>query len=152
MNKKADLMMSYVIYIILLVMFVGGMLWHIEQKRNGADLWGEFYVKEIVKAIDFSRGRDEIWIDVHKATEIALKNEVGFSEIFRIDNLKNEVCVKLGKGGRKCFNYFNDVDVIYELKLSEGKDEKGESNINLLYLKVVDKQIKELSREGENVS
>jgi len=116
MNKKAqsDVLMNNVVYLILLAIFVVGMFAFIWQQSNGAAVWEDYYVKEIVKVIDLSKPGDQVTIDVQKATEIAKKNEVGFSEIFKFDNANNEVCVKLSQGRATCFSYFNDEDVIFE--------------------------------------
>lgn len=141
MNKAGmgDLLMSNVIYLILLVVFLAGMLVFLWQYYQGAAVWEDYYAKEIVKVIDFSKAGDEIWLDVHKATEVAKKNRVkSFSEIFEINNPENQVCVKLSKGRKTCYSYFNEVDIISpELKLAEGRD-KNENPVNLFYFKVID--------------
>ena len=81
-------------------------------QRQGASVWSEYYVKEIIKAIDLAEPGDEIWIDVQEAVVIALRGEVDRGKIFSVDNLKNDVCVKLSKGRKTCFSYFNKVDVV----------------------------------------
>jgi len=114
-----DFFLDNVVFLILLVIFFVGMLYFIFQQQEGAGVWEDYYVKEIVKVIDFSDAGDKACMDVHKATEIAKKNNVAsFSEIFRIDNTTNEVCVKLSRGRKTCFNYFNDIDIVnIDLKL-----------------------------------
>ncbi len=129
MNKKAeveDLLKSYLVYFILLVIFVSGMFYFIYQQREGADVWANYYSNEMAKVIDFMEEGDSICLDVHKASEIAEKNEVGTgSEIFEINNIKNEVCVKFSKGIKRCTNYFNNVEIVnLDFKLATYKDKK----------------------------
>lgn len=141
MNKKGaseDLMKSYIVYLILLVVFVVGILFVVNGQRQGADIWADYYSKEIVKIIDFSKPGDRICLDVHKATKIAKGNEVeSFSEIFQIDNKNNEVCVKLSRGIKRCFGYFNDVDIVnLDLKIAGGRNSEG-GFVNILCFDVV---------------
>ena len=149
MNKKAesfgDLLFDNVIYLILLVMFIIGFMYYIYARADGAETWGDYYAKEIVKVINFAEPGDEVWLDVHKGSEIAVKKKVkSLSEMFTIDNVQNKVCVKLGLGRRTCYSYFNEVDIIgWNILPSEGKDESGQSTKNLLYFRVVDVQKKE---------
>ncbi len=114
MNRKAtvgDIVMDNIVYLIILIIFFVGMLAFVYSKMNGAAVWEDYYAKEIVKVIDLSKPGDEIVLDVHKATEIAQKNKVDFESIFKFDNIKNEVCVKLSAGRASCYGYFNNVDV-----------------------------------------
>ncbi len=143
-NKRGaveDLLKSYLVYLILLIVFIVGMLFVVNGQREGADLWADYYTKEIVKVIDFSKSGDNICLDVHKASEIAKENEVvSFSEIFGVDNAKNEICVKLSRGIKRCFNYFNDVDIVnLDLKLAGGVNDKGEI-VNMLCFNLADKR------------
>ena len=119
MNKKAEILMSHVIYTILVVLFTVGMFLVIAQQMNGAAVWEEFYAKEISRIINLAQPEDEITLHIQKATEIAKDNEVrSFSEIFQFNNLENEICVKLSQGRKTCYSYFNEVDVVeVELKL-----------------------------------
>lgn len=147
-NKRAeigDILIDNAVYLVLAILFFSGMLWFILSYNNGAVFFEDYYVKEIVKIIDFSRAGDSVCLDVHRATEIGKKNDVAsFSEIFQIDNFNNEVCVKLSRGRRSCYNYFNDVDIVgIDLKLSEGKNEKGESVLNIFCFDIVERQRKE---------
>ena len=86
--------------------------------------------------IDSAIPGDEISLDVHKATEIAINNGVQtFSEIFIFDNANNKICVKLAKGTRNCYNYFNNVDLLSpQIKLG-----LGEKGTNVLTFKISEK-------------
>ncbi len=141
MHKRGESVLTdNAIYLILLVMFIAGMFYFLLEQGNGSDIWGDYFAKEIAKTIDFAKPGDEICLDVHKATEIAKKSKLeSFSEIFKIDNANNEVCVKLSLGRQNCVSYFNNVDVVnVELKLAGGKNENGE-DINIFCFNIVEK-------------
>lgn len=140
-NKRGsseDLMKSYLVYLILLIVFLAGMFFVISGQKQGADIWADYYSKEIVKVIDFSNIGDKICLDMHRPSVIAKDNEVkSYSEIFQIDNKNKDVCVKLSKGIKRCYNYFNDVNLInLEFKLAEGRNENNKE-VNILCFDIV---------------
>jgi hypothetical protein len=137
MNKKGetisernDLLQDNMIYLILGLLFFVVMLGFISNQMNGASKFEDSYAKEIAKVINLAQPGDEITLDVQKATEIAGKNNMEISKkIFTFDNANNRICVKLSASRRKCYSYFNNVDILdYDLKLG--------APINLLTLKV----------------
>jgi len=153
MDKKGeggDILYDVIIYLILLVIFFVGMLYYVLQQQGGAAIWEEYYAKEIVKMIDFSRAEDEFFFDVQRASEIAKKNGVlNFNKMFSFDNAAHEVCVKLNVGRKTCYSYFNDVDIINaDLKFAEGKNEERE-DVNVLYFKIVEKQKKNVGESKD---
>jgi len=125
------------VYIVLLVFFVFLFAIFLWQQMNGAGVWEDYYSKEITKVVNLAEPGDEITLDVHKATEIAIKNDVAsFSEIFEFDNANNRICVKLSQARRSCYSYFNDVDIVgAEIELAQGEN----LDTNLLKFKVVKK-------------
>jgi len=129
MKKGEQILAENVIYVIILVLALLIMFLHIKQQSNGAALWEDYYTKEISRIINLASPGEEIALDVHKATEIAQKNNIpSFSEIFSFDNKENEVCVKLSTGKKTCYKYFNEIDVIEPgLQLASGSE--GETNI-----------------------
>jgi len=119
MNKKAtaELLKDQAIFLILAILFLVMMFTFINHEKNNAGVWEEYYAKEIVKTINSASAGDEIILDVHKATEIAQKNKLqSNSEIFTFDNKNKQACVKLGQGRKTCYNYFNNVNIEYDLK------------------------------------
>ncbi|MDO8508889.1 MAG: hypothetical protein Q7S27_04360 [Nanoarchaeota archaeon] len=128
-NKgESDLMTSYLIYLIILIVFASLMVAYVYGERKGGDIWSDYYSKEIVKVIDFAKEGDKVCLDVHRASVIGRDNQVrSYSEIFQIDNKNNDVCVKLSKGIKRCYNYFSDVDIVnLEFKLGEGRNDAGD--------------------------
>src|SRR3989344_1220414 len=113
MNKKAsDIVMQNVLYVLIVIIFVAGIFFFVQNQQNGASIWEKYYAKEISRVINFAQSGDNITLDIHKATEIAQKNKLSsFSEIFQFDNLNNEICVKLSLGRKTCYSYFNNVDI-----------------------------------------
>lgn len=140
MNTKgtSDIVMDNVVYSILLVIFIATISAFVYSKMNGASIWEDFYAKEIVKVIDLAKLGDDIALDVQKAIEIAAKNKISdFNEIFKFDNVNNEVCVKLSTSGGSCFNYFNKVSVTYD---SSGKWVHLAEPVNRLHFLIIEKR------------
>jgi hypothetical protein len=140
MNRKASLgeiLMNNAIYIILSVVFFVGMFLFIMMQMNGAQRWSQYYSQEIVKIIESSEPNTTISLDVHKATGIAIDNEIqDINEIFQFDDNRNEVCVKLSQGKKSCYFYFNQVNIINkELKLAQGP----KADTNVLIFKITDR-------------
>lgn len=138
MNKKgkfSEVLMSNVVFIILLVVFLVGMLMFVYSKMNGDSVYEDYYAKELVKVVDLAKPGDIVALDVHKATEIAKKNNIAdFKEIFSFDNNKNELCVKLSAGKASCYSYFNNVNV-GDVWIEYAASVNGASK-NLLHFKV----------------
>jgi len=144
MNKKArigDIMMDNVIYLILLIIFFAGMFTFVNSKTGGASFWEDYYAKEITRVVDSSMPGDIIYLDVQKATEIAQGNKItNFEDMFKFNNLENEVCVKLSRGRASCFNYFNDVSVTFD---DSGRFVHYAEPVNRLHIKIIEKRVLE---------
>ncbi len=143
MNKKGtNIILDNAIYIVLAVIFFSMTMYFLGNFKFATSFYEDYYSKEITKVINMAKPGDEVVLDVHKATEIAQKQTLGsYSEIFQFDNVNNEVCVKLSKGRKKCYSYFNDVSIVNdELRLADP--------INVLSFKVIDKEM-EVGSENE---
>src|SRR3989344_2704648 len=115
MDKKGtNVLLDNVVYVILAIIFFSMILYFLRNQWFQASFYENYYSKEISKVVNLAKPGDEIVLDVQKATEIAQKQSLrSFSEIFQFDNVNNEICVKLSAGRKKCYTYFNDVDVPY---------------------------------------
>lgn len=134
MDKKgSNTIWDNAIYVILAIIFFSMVLYFLRNHMFQASFYENYYSKEISKVVNLAKPGDEITLDVQKATEIAQKQSLGsFSEIFQFDNVNNGVCVKLSTGRKKCYSYFNDVDIKdYELRLAD--------SVNVLYLNITGK-------------
>ena len=114
MNKRGEsefsLMYVYIPYLVILAAFMILLYFSIGHYLSGAAVSEDYYAKEIVKVINLAEPGDVIELNVHKGTEIALKNKVtAYSDLFRIDNKNKEVCVRFFEQGRTCYSFFNDV-------------------------------------------
>jgi hypothetical protein len=129
MNRKAqsEILNDNVIFLIILIVFFGAMLYFALNQASGGAIWADFYSKEIVRQINFARPGDAISLDIQKATEIAqAKGQTTFSSIFEFNNAENEVCVSLSPNRKTCFSYFNQVDIINpKIKLGLGSPYKN---------------------------
>jgi len=136
MNKKGEeggLVWENVTYLILLVMFLAGMLYFVMGYVDGVAVWEKYYAAELARVIDIAEPGDEIQIDVHTGTRIALKNGVAFSDIFYFDNADNSVHIRLRPRGSTVYHYFSDVDVV-EWEIEQGI----ETGVNVLKFKIKD--------------
>jgi len=110
MNKigeSSSLIDDNLIYIVLIFIFLSIMIVFLNQQKDGARMWQDFYAKEIVKIIDSSSVGDEVTLDINKAISIAKNKGVVYKEIFTFDN-KNSVCVKLSAGQATCYEYYKN--------------------------------------------
>ena len=115
MKNKDAILQPNAVFTVLLLIFVVFTGVYILSERNGAGVWSDYYAKEISKVINLAKPGDLITLNVQKATEIAEDNDVlNFKEIFMFNNEKKEICVKLAKGEKTCYNYFNNVYIIPE--------------------------------------
>ena len=79
MNKKAgvgDNILNNVVYLLLAVVFLVGMLSFVNAQRNNGAILADYCAKQIANAINLAQPGDEISIDVHKPTTIAVKNKI----------------------------------------------------------------------------
>ena len=135
MNKKgSNTIWDNAIYVILAIIFFSMVLYFLRNHMFQASFYENYYSKEISKVVNLAKPGDEITLDIQKATEIAQKQSLrSNSEIFQFDNVNNEICVKLSAGRKKCYVYFNDVDVMnVELRLADPE--------NVLYLNITEKK------------
>lgn len=128
-DEEESPVMENIIFLVLLVgaiILVFSLIW---SQMNGADFWGDYYAKEIVKIVNSAQPGDKFEIDFQKATVVAKKNGVlNQLEIFNVDNLNKEICIKLSPGIKTCYSYFNDVDVL-NYKIDSGAFTESEKNI-----------------------
>lgn len=102
----------YVAYFILLVLFFVGSLYYVTWLQDGAALWEDVYAKEIVRVIERAQPKEEVTLDVHVLTELALAHGGDLKEIVRFDNVLHTVSVSTRPGLGTTYGYFNDVQII----------------------------------------
>ena len=137
MNKRGDISESPIVnnlfYFIFFLLFFVLVIGFGSSQRDGAAAWEDFYAKEIVRIIDGSQPGSEVFLDVTKGVDIALKRDKDPEKIVNFDNVNNRVIVSLKSNSGTSFSYFNDVDVVnWNITLG--------SNADILYFKIVEAQ------------
>ena len=113
MNRKASEILRYnVIYWLLLILFIVPLSIFIWLQMNSAVFWSDFYAKELSRVVNLAQAGDEMSMNIQKLTEIAARGGVPNNDVFTFNNQEKEICVKLSKGRKTCYNYFNDVNVV----------------------------------------
>ena len=114
MNKKANLK-EVVIYMLLAIAVFSLIFFSIDWIAGKSSFYEQVYAKKIVLLIDKAKSGTEINYDVSELNSRAKKS--GFKgKIVEIDNNENKVKVKLIDGGGYDFYYFNNADIVWELK------------------------------------
>jgi predicted transcriptional regulator YheO len=135
---KKGILRANTVYILLAVLVLFGMATYLWATQNNAQVWADYYSKEITRIINLAQPEQTVTLDVHKATEIAKNNELSFDEIFQFDNSNNRVCVKLSKGRKTCYSYFNQIDIENQkIELASGSN----SETNLLVFQTKSKEL-----------
>ena len=115
MNKKGDseLLGHYLVHFIIILIVIIGVSMFIFQFQNRAVLVEQYYASAIVGMINEAKAGESFTLDVHKASEIAYKNKVQLNKdnLFRIDNDKHELHVKLSKGAETVMPFYNKVKI-----------------------------------------
>ena len=121
MNKKGiNNLMENVVYILLVVVFVSIMIFSVSRVGSNSTLYEQIYSKQIAFLIDKAEPGMEIEMDIYELYSIARKNRFT-GQVINIDNKENKVIVRLVKGKGYEYNYFNDVDVVWDLNDDDKK-------------------------------
>lgn len=121
MNRKGDggdnIAWDYVAFLIIGVVFFGGMYYWVSAHVGSVALWEDLYAKEIARVLNEAQPGDELFLDVTPATKIAFDNGMRSDEIFRFDNDRHTVSVHLKPHSGTTFSYFNAVRVREDYRL-----------------------------------
>src|SRR3989338_10332443 len=101
MNRRGagDILSGNILYVILVLIFAIGVFMIIMQNKNNAGQWEEFYAKELALLLDRAKPGDQYTIDIHKASELAVKNGIGDPRyIIKFDGQTREVIISLKSG------------------------------------------------------
>ena len=115
MNKKGvDLISENIVYIILVVVVLGGMFFAVDNVGRQVTFYENVYAKQIALMIDKAEPGMEIEYRNFKMFSLAAKNNAP-KNILDIDNRRNIVTVKLSSGKGYHYEFFNDVDVAWNI-------------------------------------
>ncbi len=108
-NRKGDILIENVIFIILNIIFISLLLIFLWNQGSGAVLLEQTHAKQISLLIDSSEPVMKIKLNMDKAFELAKENGLDFDEVVTITG--NVVNVKLSEKGGYEYAFFNDVRV-----------------------------------------
>lgn len=116
MNEKAtNLLMEHIVFLILLVVFVAIIFGTLNRIESNASLKEQIYSKQIALVIDKAEPGMEVELDIYELYSTARKKKFN-GKIIEINNEANKVIVKLVQGKGYEYYFFNDVDVVWNLK------------------------------------
>jgi hypothetical protein len=118
-NKRGaaeDISWPTIIYVLLLMVYIGVFLVFIRDSLSGATVMEEVYAKKVALMLDNARPNTEIRIDVTEIIQLAIDKkktvERAKMEAFRLDAKKNIITVSLGSGdGGYAYSYFSNYKV-----------------------------------------
>ena len=113
MNKKGDILVGNVVFIILNVIYLSILVIFLYTQGSGVKIVEETYAKEIALLVDYSQPGMFFYLDMGKAYDIAEERNVDFDKIVSKD--ENLITVTLdSSNNRKGYSYsfFNNVNVV----------------------------------------
>jgi len=115
MNKKGvDLLSENIVYLLLVVLFLVGMFLAVDRVGRQVTLYEQVYAKQIALIIDKTEPGMDIEYRNFKMFSLAAKNNAP-QNIIEIDNQNNIVTVRLSQGNGYHYEFFNDVDVVWNI-------------------------------------
>jgi len=108
-EKRGQLLVENVIFIILNLVFLTIMILFVVKQGAGASILEQSYAKQISLIIDSAKPGAIIKINMLDAKKVADEKGVPFEEI--VTHEKNFVTVRLSEKGGYTYTFFNDVDV-----------------------------------------
>lgn len=119
-NKKSDTLIENLVFILLVIVFVSIMYFTITRAGSQSVLYEQIYAKQIALIIDKAKPGMEIELDTFEMQRLSRKNNY-LGNLVNINNDENKINVKLIDGKGYSYYFFNDVDVIWNLKKDERK-------------------------------
>ena len=109
MNKRGEILVENLIFIILNLAFVVIIVLFLLKQGSGAAALENSYSKQIALMLDSAKPDAIIKLNLEDLKEVSDKNKFDFKEIVKIDN--NLVVVKLSEKGGQTYSFFNDISV-----------------------------------------
>ena len=108
-NRKADILIENIIFIILNLVFISILLLFLWKQGSGAVILEQTYAKQISLIIDSSKPVMEIKFNMDRAKKLADKNKIDFADVVSING--NNVVVRLSQKGGYEYSFFKEVHV-----------------------------------------
>jgi hypothetical protein len=128
-NKRADMLVENVVFILLVLAFFGVMFIFVWRAGSNVTIQEQVYAKEIALIIDKARPGTEIELDINNLYEIAKKQNFDKGQVVKISSESNVVRVTLTYGGGYEYSFFSDADVAWNL---EGVDTRDNTDDKLV--------------------
>jgi hypothetical protein len=109
MNKRGNLLIENVIFILLNFVFLAIMVLFLFRQGSGTVVLEQSYSKNIALLIDSAKPGTEMRINMEDAMKLAEGNGVKREEIIKISG--NIIVVRLTQKGGYQYSFFNDVNV-----------------------------------------
>jgi hypothetical protein len=126
MNKRGEILVENLIFIILNLAFVVIMVLFLLKQGSGATIMENTYSKQIALMIDVAKPGMLLKINLEKLKTVSDKNGIDFENVVKIRD--NVVTVKLTEKGGQTYSFFNNVSVtpysdgiFYVFPIEEGK-------------------------------
>lgn len=128
LNKKGDILIGNVVFIILVLVFLAILISFIISKTGNAADIEEEYAKQIALMIDSAKSGMTLRVEMPEAFERAKEENYDGRILFFNDNI---VTVKLREKGGYSYSFFNDVEIsdlregedYYSFKIKSNKEE-----------------------------
>lgn len=117
-NRKAELLMENVVFILITIMFFGMMFLFINIKSNSAYLIEEVNAKKIALLIDAAESDTKIIVDVD---EVFAKNKLVGVNPLVVDSENNVVRIKMSEKTGYSYGFYNKKAVNSEFTEQEGR-------------------------------
>ncbi len=108
-NKKANILVENIIFIILNLIFLAILILFVVKQGSGAVVVEQSYAKQIALLIDSAKPGMLIKLNMEDAKELAEDNKFDFDKI--VDITDNKVTVRVSEKGGYSYGFFNNVDV-----------------------------------------
>ena len=121
MNKKADdVLIDQLIFMIIVLAFFVIMLLFVSRAGSQITRDEQIYAKQFALMIDKAKPGTDLTLDMTELFDIAKKNKYT-GEIVKIDSQNNIVLVKLTQGDGYQYRFFNNADIVWNMKNDEKK-------------------------------
>ena len=129
MNKKGDILVENVVFIILNLLFLGILVAFLITTGRGVGVLEQAYAKQIALIVDSAQSEMEVYLDMSKGFEkVREETQMATKDIVTIDNEKGLVTVRLSPDSGYTYSFFkkhNQIDY-YPTKITgEFKSEGG---------------------------
>lgn len=119
-NKRGDILVGDLIFIILNLIFISILIIFVVSKTNDASKMEEQYAKQIALIMDSAKPGMIIHLNMEDAIEKATNENQNPAQIVKVEG--NMVTIKLDEKGGYSYSFFNNVSVNAYLDTANNKE------------------------------